>query len=115
MLKYSMPYTEAVILETLRYSSLVASGIQHCAMTEKMVGGYLVPKDAWILINMYYVHHNPDIWGDPENFRPERFLSPDGKRVIKHKALIPFQLGRRQCLGKIDKRRSTKSNILIFS
>jgi cytochrome P450 len=40
--------------------------------------------------------------GDPENFRPERFLSPDGKSLEKKKGqhVIPFSLGKRACLGE---------------
>jgi len=33
---------------------------------------------------LYSVHYNPEIWGDPENFRPERFLSKDGKAVVRN-------------------------------
>lgn len=46
------------------------------------------------------MHHDQKIWGDPENFRPERFLSEDGKKYQKSEYLIPFQLGRRQCVGE---------------
>jgi hypothetical protein len=34
-----------------------------------------------------------DIWGDPENFRPERFIAPDGS-LIRKEELIPFGIGR---------------------
>ncbi|ODM96155.1 Farnesoate epoxidase [Orchesella cincta] len=91
--KPDLPYTEAVILETLRHSSIVSGGVQHSE-----VNGYTIPKGAWIFTNIYFVHHNSKIWGDPENFRPDRFLSNDGKKLVK--ALIPFQSGRRQCLGE---------------
>ncbi len=33
--------------------------------------------------------------GDPENFRPERFLSKDGKSIIKAGPVIPFSIGKR--------------------
>jgi hypothetical protein len=39
------------------------------------------------------VHHDPNIWGDPQNFRPERFLDENGK-LIKHDAFIPFGSGK---------------------
>ncbi|CAL8110152.1 unnamed protein product [Orchesella dallaii] len=98
--KPNLPYTEAVILETLRHSSLVATGAMLSCIEDKEVNGYIIPKGAWIFTNIYYVHHDPNVWGDPENFRPERFLSPDGTKVVKHECLIPFQTGRRQCLGE---------------
>lgn len=43
---------------------------------------------------------DPGIWGDPDVFRPERFLSPDGTSVLRHEALLPFSTGRRVCLGE---------------
>lgn len=87
-------------METLRHSSLVAGGVIHSAIVDKEVAGYVIPKGCWIMTNVYFVHHDPVVWGDPDNFRPERFLSSDGKKVVRHEALIPFQMGRRQCLGE---------------
>jgi len=51
---------------------------------------------------MYVVHNRPDIWGDPENFRPDRFLpTADGKDPdIDPFAWIPFINGPRNCLGQ---------------
>ncbi|GFT77362.1 cytochrome P450 2J2, partial [Nephila pilipes] len=46
-----------------------------------------------VLANLWSVHHNPKYWGnDAEIFRPERFLSEDGKRVIKSEHFIPFSI-----------------------
>lgn len=95
-----MPYTEAVIYEVLRRSTLVPIGVFHRALETKEFHGYVIPKGAWVIPNLWSVHMNPEIWGDPESFRPERFISLDGKSVIKHEALIPFQYGKRQCLGE---------------
>ena len=42
---------------------------------------------------------DPDLWGDPENFRPERFLDSDGNIVNEHK-LLTFSIGKRNCIGE---------------
>ena len=42
---------------------------------------------------------DPDLWGDPENFRPERFLNSEGSIVNEHK-LLTFSIGKRSCLGE---------------
>jgi len=39
---------------------------------------YTLPKDTTVLINVWSVHHDKDHWGDPDVFRPERFLADDG-------------------------------------
>jgi fatty-acid peroxygenase len=35
--------------------------------------GLHVAKGTWVLLDLYGTDHHPDIWGDPEVFRPERF------------------------------------------
>ncbi len=52
-----------------------------------------------VLANIYAVHHDPEIWGDPEKFRPERFLNEDKTKCMRNKALIPFAEGKRKCIG----------------
>ena len=51
----------------------------------------LVPLQ--ILPNIHSVHMNPDIWPEPEVYRPERFLDDSGS-IIKKDLLIPFLIGR---------------------
>lgn len=87
-------------METLRFSSMVPLGLVHRAIEDAPLGGHKIPKDTLIFANLHYVHHDPEIWGDPENFRPERFLSPDSFTVVKHEALMPFSYGKRLCLGE---------------
>jgi len=74
--------------------------VQHSSTEGKGFKGYFIPKDAWIFPNLHYLHHNPKVWGDPENFRPERFLSADGLKYQKSENLMPFQIGKRQCIGE---------------
>ncbi|OXA46402.1 cytochrome P450 2C15 [Folsomia candida] len=95
-----MPYTEALIAETLRYSSIAPQAVEHKVLKDQEYNGYFIPKDTVITANLNYIHFDPKIWTDPENFRPNRFLSPDGKTFKKHDALIPFSTGKRQCLGE---------------
>lgn len=38
------------------------------------------------------IHMDPNVWEDPEEFRPSRFLAPDGS-LIKPPEFIPFQTG----------------------
>lgn len=45
-----------------------------------------------VLTNLWGMHHDADIWGDPEVFRPERFL--DCKGMLKKKDItLPFGAG----------------------
>ncbi|XP_035706095.1 farnesoate epoxidase isoform X2 [Folsomia candida] len=96
----SMPYTEATIMETLRFSSMVPLGIFHRALEDTELGNQVIPKDTFVVANFATVHRSPEIWSDPDNFRPERFLSEDGLGVIKNDSLMPFSYGKRLCLGE---------------
>lgn len=45
-----------------------------------------------VMNNLYSVHMDPEYWGDPENFRPERFINADGT-FRKDERMIPFGKG----------------------
>ena len=66
----------------------------------KDFGGYRIPKNTVILANLRDAHHNKEYWGDPEVFRPERFIDESGNKIIKHEAFMPFSAGKRACLGE---------------
>ena len=99
-----MPYSRACLLELLRYYSVVPMSVPHRAMDDHSILGYTIPKDTIIHINMWSLHHDPDFWTDPENFRPERFLDASGELVPadhpNRKHMIPFGAGPRVCVGE---------------
>lgn len=109
--KQHMPYTEAVINEIHRFSAQIPINIPHRSAEEiTLKSGHVIPKDAMILVNLYAIHHDPDVWGDPQVFRPERFLSPDGKKCLKSDHLVPFGYGKRSCPGEA----MANSEIFLF-
>jgi len=97
---YSMPYTEATIMEVMRFSAMVPTGVFHSALEDVEFRGYTIPKNTILVPNLYKCMRDSETWGDGDAFRPERFLSADGKTVVKHEALMPFSTGRRVCLGE---------------
>ena len=88
-----MVYLEATINEVLRKGSVAPFSVQHATPYDVGFRGYVIPKDAIIMPFMDSVLQDPDIWGDPENFRPERFIGPDGK-LNKPEEFIPFGTGK---------------------
>ncbi|ODM88574.1 Cytochrome P450 2J6 [Orchesella cincta] len=98
--KKQIPYLEAVVQEVLRLSPLLPNLVPHAMIADKVFHGFLLPKGAKIFSNVYACAHDPEIWGDPENFRPERFISEDGTTISRHEAVLPFSVGRRACIGE---------------
>ncbi len=99
-----MPYTRAFIYEVLRYTSPVPLSVLHRATQDVDISGYNIPKGTQIQPNLWALHHDPDFWRDPENFRPERFLDDLGELIPadheRRKHLMPFGAGTRLCLGE---------------
>ncbi|XP_042856202.1 cytochrome P450 2L1-like [Penaeus japonicus] len=98
--KIRLPYTEAVIHETLRRSSVAALGVQHVAMSDTTLGPYFIPKGTILNTNINAVHHDRRYWDDPEKFSPERWLDDQGKFVARKDGFMPFSIGKRVCLGE---------------
>ncbi|XP_075064331.1 cytochrome P450 1A1 [Mixophyes fleayi] len=97
-----LPYTDAFILEMFRHSSFLPFTIPHSTTTETVLNGYFIPKGICVLINQWQVNHDPNLWKDPFNFLPERFLNADGSSINKtemEKVMI-FGLGKRRCIGE---------------
>uniref|UniRef100_A0A8D8TKG2 Cytochrome P450 307a1 n=2 Tax=Cacopsylla melanoneura TaxID=428564 RepID=A0A8D8TKG2_9HEMI len=95
--KYRMPYTEALVFETLR---ICASPIvPHVATEDTSVAGYSVCKGTVVILNNFDLNTSDRYWDEPSQFKPERFISPDGV-VIKPSHFIPFGTGKRTCIGQ---------------
>lgn len=96
--RQKLPYIEAVIMEVMRLYYVVPITGPRRALHDTKLMGYDVPKDTVVLINIHSIHHDKKHWGDPEVFRPERFLNARGK-TQPDEHLINFGLGKRRCLG----------------
>ena len=94
-----LPYTEAVLLETQRLGDIVPLLVPHQTLTPVTVGGYRLPAGVQVIGVAQAVHHSERYFADPLEFRPERFLDADGK-FQADKNVIPFSVGKRQCLGE---------------
>lgn len=105
-------YLDLVVNEGLRYYPPVWITSRE-AIEKDNIGGYEVEKDTIIVISNYFLHNHKKIWGDPENFRPERFLSENLTKEQKS-AYIPFGLGPRRCIGEYFAKTEIKTFIIKF-
>ncbi|MEU9900438.1 cytochrome P450 [Streptomyces phaeochromogenes] len=88
---------QALIHETLRlYPS--AWILPRHATEDDTLAGYAVEAGTDLLVCPYLTHRDPELWPDPENFDPHRFITP-GARPSHPGAYFPFGIGPRACLG----------------
>ncbi|KAK3428365.1 hypothetical protein EUGRSUZ_F04403, partial [Eucalyptus grandis] len=95
----NLPYLNAVIKEMMRLHPVGAFLAHRFASQDCKVAGYDVPKGTRVLVSKWSIGRDPELWDDPENFRPERFI---GKAIdVKGQdfELLPFGSGRRMCPG----------------
>ncbi|KAJ7961597.1 putative Cytochrome P450 [Quillaja saponaria] len=97
----NLVYLQATVKETLRLYPPGPVLVPHLANEDCQVQGYHVPKGTRLIVNAWKVHRDPNVWPEPEKFKPERFLTTH-KGVDasgKHFVLLPFGSGRRACPG----------------
>ncbi|OAY25962.1 cytochrome P450 77A3 [Manihot esculenta] len=96
-----MPYLGAIVKETLRRHPPSHFLLSHAAVKDTELGGYTIPMGVNVELYTAWVTEDPDIWKDPGDFRPERFLEGDGVDVdvtgTRGVKMVPFGAGRRIC------------------
>jgi len=89
-----MPLVDGVVREALRLWPPAAVGGRR-AIDDFEVLGRRIPGGSTVLYSPYITHRLPEVWGDPEAFRPERWAS--GEPVPY--SFVPFGGGYRKCIG----------------
>ncbi|XP_043219542.1 farnesoate epoxidase-like [Amphibalanus amphitrite] len=98
----TLPYVDAFIEETMRMNPVLPV-IQHSTtFGSAWLGGHHVPANCRVIFDFRSVMHERSFWGDPDQFRPERFLGPDGPRLRGRMAA--FGMGLRRCIGETHAR-----------
>ncbi|PWA47469.1 cytochrome P450-like protein [Artemisia annua] len=93
----SLPYLRCIVNETLRMYPPAPLLLPHESAKDSVIGGYHIPRGTMLLVNQWVIHHDPNLWIDPETFNPERFQGTEGTRYgFKFQ---PFGSGRRMCPG----------------
>ncbi|KAG2104686.1 cytochrome P450 [Suillus discolor] len=95
----SLPYTEALAKEVLRWNVILSSGFPHCVAEDDIHNGYYIPKGSLVLPNIWFMLNDPQTYTNPSQFNPERFLAKDGNEPEMDPRTVCFGFGRRICPG----------------
>ncbi|KAJ4394036.1 hypothetical protein N0V93_003253 [Gnomoniopsis smithogilvyi] len=114
----TLPYLRACLRETLRLSManptrlprVVPEGgwiytpsadFSFTGQILQVSKSYFLPAGTLVSLQIHTLHHNPAVFPDPYEFRPERWLdSPPDQLEKMSRNYIPFGLGSRQCIAR---------------
>jgi cytochrome P450 len=88
-------YLTATIQEVLRHRPVFLFTIPRAVKQPIEIGGWTYHPPAHLLGCIYLLHHDPDVYPEPEEFRPERFLEGQPSPYT----YLPWGGGRRRCPG----------------
>jgi cytochrome P450 len=89
-------YLTATVHETLRRKPVFLFAIPRKVMERVEIGGWTYRPGVHLAACTYLMHHNPDLYPEPERFRPERFIG----QTPQARTWLPWGGGRKHCLGR---------------
>jgi cytochrome P450 len=90
-----LPYLTAACQETLRICPVATTCFSRVVKSPINVMGYELPPKTLIVPSIYLTHHREEVYPNPKQFIPERFL----ERQFSPYEYLPFGGGNRQCIG----------------
>lgn len=90
-----LPYFNAVCKETLRIYPVTMMGFQRMVLSPLEIAGYHFEPGTILAPCIYLTHHREDLYPEPKQFKPERFL----ERQFSPYEYLPFGGGNRRCIG----------------
>jgi len=89
---------DLVMKEAMRLITPVP-GVMRKTVRDTELMGHFVPKDTYISVNLYGVHHLREYWPDPDRFDPQRFADDRREDKAHRYAWMPFGNGVHKCIG----------------
>ncbi|KIX00657.1 uncharacterized protein Z518_09722 [Rhinocladiella mackenziei CBS 650.93] len=86
-------YLVAVVKEILRYYSVTRLSLPRATIQDFVYDNKLIPKGTVIFLNVWACNMDPELWDEPEEFRPERWLERPETPIFT------FGTGGRMCVG----------------
>ncbi|XP_064635895.1 cytochrome P450 2B5-like isoform X2 [Lineus longissimus] len=98
--KKDLQFLEATFMETIRITTPVPTSLLLKTKEDVEILGYMIPKDTAYFANWDNMHKDPEVFENPDDFNPERFMLKDGTCDSKNKGWAGFAIGKRSCMGE---------------
>ncbi|XP_071711037.1 trimethyltridecatetraene synthase-like [Rutidosis leptorrhynchoides] len=95
----NLPYINAIVKETMRLHPVAPMLPPRRTREDCKVAGYDIPKDTLVLVSVWTIGRDSELWDNPEDFCPERFIGKEIDIKGNDFELLPFGAGRRMCPG----------------
>lgn len=100
--KERAPYAKAFLEELFRFMSHVPLGISHATTKDVVYKGFRIPKDTIVIPNLWLIHHDSNLFPEPQKFDVSRFLDESGQYDgTKAQYVSAFGSGKRKCVGEV--------------
>ncbi|KAH9942706.1 cytochrome P450 [Amylocystis lapponica] len=98
-----LPYVESLIKEVYRWNPVTPLSLPHKVMQDDVYKGHFIPAGSTVLANVWAVMHDPSVYPEPYEFRPERYLSTEKGDVglNPNPQSLAFGFERRVCPGQL--------------
>lgn len=96
----SMPKTMSFVYEVLRHACVVPFALPHSTTKNTTLNGYFIPKDTFVLVNLYSMTRDEKVFPEPEIFNPNRFMVNGNLNTDVLNKFIPCGIGKRRCIGE---------------
>ncbi|KAH9967252.1 cytochrome P450 [Russula dissimulans] len=95
----NLPFIDAVCKEVMRWRPITPLAVPHAVTKDDIYAGFFIPK-AVVIGNTWAILHDPSLYPEPDVFKPERFLNPDGSLRDDPVLVSAFGFGKRICPGR---------------
>lgn len=92
---FRAPYLNAVCSEALRLYPVAMLALNRLVKSPLDIMGYQLEPGTLVIPCIYLTHHREDLYPEPKQFKPERFL----ERQFATYEYLPFGGGNRRCIG----------------
>uniref|UniRef100_A0A8C7C129 Cytochrome P450 3A n=1 Tax=Neovison vison TaxID=452646 RepID=A0A8C7C129_NEOVI len=93
-----MEYLDMVLNETLRLHP-IGGRLERVCKKDVEISGVFIPKGTVVMVPVFTLHRDQDLWPVPKEFRPESRFSKKNKDSINPYTYLPFGTGPRNCIG----------------